>query len=147
MTEFKYKTWDEVEEGDVIAEFEMDITFRKVIQNVVATRDFFPGHHNPEYARAQGVENIYLNTFFYAGLIDRVVTDAFGPDVFIKRRKFRMLVPVPAESKIAVFGRVRRKFIINGKRTVLVDVSILRRDRHAQACVAEVLVEFPDAST
>jgi hypothetical protein len=63
---YKSKSWEEVEEGELLPEINMFISYRKVIQNVVATRDFFPGHHNPEYARAQGVEkHISSNTLLF----------------------------------------------------------------------------------
>jgi|FaiFalDrversion3_1042247.scaffolds.fasta_scaffold01096_3 acyl dehydratase len=139
---YKSKSWEEVEEGELLPEINMFISYRKVIQNVVATRDFFPGHHNPEYARAQGVENIYLQTHFFLGIVDRLVTDAFGPTVLIKRRRVQMLAPIPAGSKITVFGRVSRKYVENGEKLVDVDVSIVRRDKFYEACKAIVTALF-----
>jgi acyl dehydratase len=64
--------------------------------DAATTRDFFPGHHDREYARSQGAHDLYLNTMFYHGFVDRVVTDWAGPGSRVLRRKLRMLVPACA---------------------------------------------------
>lgn len=77
MAELKQnqKYWGDVSEGEVLPRVTMHVPFAKVILNAAATNDYFPGHHDPEYARAQGQRNIYLNTMAIEGFIDRVATD------------------------------------------------------------------------
>lgn len=134
-------SWDEVKEGDVLPEIRMLITYRKVVQTVLAARDFYPGHHNPEYARAQGIENIYLQTNFFQGFMDRVVTDAFGPGVFIKRRRMRMRSPVTPGTTLIAGGKVTRKYVQNGERLVDVEV-VIRKENNVTACEGSVTVAF-----
>lgn len=142
---YKTKSWAEVEEGEVLPEIRLFISYRKVIQNVAAARDFFPGHHNPQYAQAQGIENIYLQTHFFQGIVDRLVTDAFGPGVWIRRRKMQIISSVPAESNISVVGRVSRKRLEGGEHLADVDVTVLCKNggRFAEACKAVITVLNP----
>lgn len=74
----------------------MPVTVGRCVMDAATTRDFFPGHHDREYARAQGAHDVYLNTMFYHGFVDRVVTDWAGPDSRIVQRKLRMLLPACA---------------------------------------------------
>jgi len=53
-------------------ELRLDVTRELCVQNVAATGDFFPGHYDSEYARAQGVADTYLNTMFFHGLVDQL---------------------------------------------------------------------------
>lgn len=74
----------------------MPVTVGRCVLDAATTRDFFPGHHDQAYARNQGARDVYLNTMFYHGFVDRVVTDWAGPDSRIVRRSLRMLVPACA---------------------------------------------------
>ena len=91
MTETKLQQyWDDIVEGDAVAPITMDVTYSKVAMIMGTTSDYFPGHHDPEYARSQGQENIYVNTIFFQGFIDRLLTTWAGPATFIMARTFRM---------------------------------------------------------
>jgi acyl dehydratase len=56
-------------EDNSIPAIEFPVSYQTVIHNVAATRDFYPGHHNPAFARSQGTETIYLNTMAFQGLV------------------------------------------------------------------------------
>jgi len=43
--------WDAVSEGDVLPEIELAISYARVIAIPAATWDYFPGHHDPFYAK------------------------------------------------------------------------------------------------
>ncbi|HZZ45343.1 MAG TPA: MaoC family dehydratase N-terminal domain-containing protein [Pseudonocardia sp.] len=68
----------------------MPIDYRRVVHNAAATWDWFPGHHNPEYARDQGQRTIYLSTLFFHGFIDRAANEWFGPSYRPRRRRIEM---------------------------------------------------------
>jgi acyl dehydratase len=87
--------------------FELDITFARVAGLALATRDLFPGHHDPAYARKQGEADIYLNTMSLLGLCDRAVLEAVGPDHFVSARSMQMLRPFVAGSRLVAFADVR----------------------------------------
>ncbi|MGH9216138.1 MAG: hypothetical protein ACRDZS_07780, partial [Acidimicrobiales bacterium] len=78
--------WDDVEEGSALPRVDDEITYRRVIMNPATTWDYFPGHHDPEYARSQGQPTIYVNTMHFLGFVDRLATEWGGPRSFIARR-------------------------------------------------------------
>jgi acyl dehydratase len=80
--------------GESLPEVMLPVTLRLCIHDAAATRDYFPGHHDRDYARAQGTRDAYLNTMFFHGFTDRVVTDWAGPRATILERRLRMLAPV-----------------------------------------------------
>lgn len=85
---------DQVTKGDKLPEVTLEVTYATVATVLGATWDTFPGHHDPEFARAQGQQDIYLNTFALAGFLDRVALQWAGPEWFIRRRALRMTASV-----------------------------------------------------
>jgi acyl dehydratase len=116
--------WDAVSEGDVLPEIELPISYARVIAIPAATWDYFPGHHDPFYARDQGQETIYLSTMFYSGFLDRIVTDWAGPYAFIRARELAMTGSVYAGEQLTGRGQVRAKRIeTSGMQVIDVQVS------------------------
>jgi acyl dehydratase len=68
----------------------MHIAYDVVAGVIAGTRDWFPGHHDPSYARAQGKKDIYLNTGFFQGFIDRAALEHCGERSWVVRRELRM---------------------------------------------------------
>ena len=83
--------WDEIEVGTQTPGIELPITYAKIAGHVYATRDWFPGHHDPVYAKAQGRENVYANTMFFQGFLSRVVLNYVGPDWFEHKRSLKIV--------------------------------------------------------
>jgi acyl dehydratase len=94
------------EPGDQLQSISLAITITRAIQAAAATGDWFPGHHDAEYARAQGLPAIYVNALFVQGLVDRLVTDHYGAGARIRRRKLRTLSPLFAGRTATVRGSV-----------------------------------------
>jgi acyl dehydratase len=116
--------WEAVSEGDALPELPLPISYARVIAIPAATWDFFPGHHDPFYAKEQGQETIYLSTMFYSGFLDRIVTDWAGPYAFIRARELTMTGSVYAGEKLTGRGEVRAKRVEpNGMRVIDVQVS------------------------
>lgn len=82
----------------------LEITYRRVVHNAAATWDWYPGHHNPDYARSQGQRTIYLSTLLYHGLIDRAVGQWLGPQAIMTRREIRMQRSIYAGQSAVVRG-------------------------------------------
>jgi hypothetical protein len=81
----------DIRAGEHLREVGLQVTYEKVVGIVAATWDYFPAHHNPDYARSQGQRDIYLNTMVLGGFLDRIVLDWAGPDWFVRRRTMRMI--------------------------------------------------------
>jgi hypothetical protein len=115
--------WDAAAEGADLPVVELDIPYAKVAAIPGATWDYFPGHHDPFYARAQGQETIYLNTMFFSGFLDRIVTDWAGHQAFIRARELAMTGSVYAGEFLVGRGQVAAKRVEPGGMRVL-DVTV-----------------------
>lgn len=56
--------WDEVKEGEEISGFEMFLSETKMVEQVSGSQDFYPVHHDREFARAGGHPDVFFNTGF-----------------------------------------------------------------------------------
>ena len=134
--------WDDLTEGQDVSPITLPATYSMVLLSAIATMDFFPGHHDPEYARGQGQEGIYVNTMTYQGLVDRVVTDWAGPQTFIARRKITMQRPVYAGDTITGSGKVTRLHL-DGDGRGLADLKIDISNQNGLCCPATVTAALP----
>lgn len=85
--------WEDVAVGDEVKGFSLALTMTRMVLQVSGSQDFYPIHHDREFARAAGHEDIFLNTGFIRGALCRVLTDWIGRDGFVKRLAFQMRRP------------------------------------------------------
>jgi acyl dehydratase len=143
---YEQRYWEDVEEGTALPRVEDEITYRRVIMNPATTWDYFPGHHDPEYARSQGQPTIYINTMHFLGFIDRLATDWGGPRSFIARRKMSMQHSIYAGDTMVGEGTVVRKWSDDaaGRVRHLVDLELTVENQHGDLCApASVTLELP----
>lgn len=136
-----YRFWNDISEGEVLPRVEMPVPFEKVILDAAATQDYFPGHHNPAYARHQGQKNIYLNTMAIEGFIDRVATDWAGPHTFIRKRTMNMRASIYAGDTMVGEGTVEKHYELDGRS--LVDISITISTESGPCVPAQLTLELP----
>jgi acyl dehydratase len=101
--------WEDVEVGDEIKGFSLALTMTRMVLQVSGTQDFYPIHHDRDFARAAGHEDIFLNTGFIRGALCRALTDWIGREGFVKRLAFQMRRPNFLGETIQVKGRVTDK--------------------------------------
>jgi acyl dehydratase len=136
------REWEDVTEGEPIPRIESEITLKRVIMDAAATWDYFPGHHNVEYARQQGQKTIYINTMMFQGLIDKVITDWAGPETWLVRRKMTMQRSIYAGDTMYGEGRVVRRYIDDQGRH-LVDVEVTIGNQDGVVCPATATIMLP----
>lgn len=135
----------DLEIGSEIPEVALPITHTLVCLNAAATWDWFPGHHDPEYARTQGQPDIYLSTLFFHGFVDRAVIDWAGPDALVRRRKISMLRSIHPGQTATVRGRIVGLREEGGRQ--LVDLDLVVASEEGPCVPAEVTVELAAAGT
>ncbi|AYJ05693.1 MaoC family dehydratase [Mycobacterium avium subsp. avium] len=122
------------------------ISYQRVVENAGATWDYFPGHFDPDYARAQGNPTIYVNAMHLAGFADRVATEWAGPRSRVVRRAMRLAGPIYAGDTMIGRGRAvakRRDTSVDPPRC-LVDIEIEVTNQHgALCCPVELTVQLP----
>lgn len=136
--------WEDVNENDTLPRVTIEVPYKRVIMTPAATWDYMPGHHEPDYARSQGQKTIYLNTLFFQGLIDRVITEWAGPGTFIARRKLAMKSSIYAGDTAYGQGRVTRVYQDDQGRCK-VDVDVVISNQNGVSATADATVILPNA--
>lgn len=132
---------EDVAVGDELPPVSIPISYKRVCLNAAATWDWFPGHHDPEYARSQGQKTIYLSTLFFHGFIDRGLTDWAGPDALLRRRKISMLRSIHPGQTATLTGRVVA--VRDTALTGLVDLELMVSSEDGPCVPGEATLELP----
>jgi acyl dehydratase len=133
--------------GDRIPEISLDVTLRRLVINVGSSWDFFPGHFDTGYARANGHSDVFANTSLFLGVADRAITDWAGPRARIARRKLTMIRPVHAGETMFADGVVTGCRQDDGRQLIDLEIEIRNEQgRCAHATATIELVHRPDAA-
>lgn len=87
------RRFDDTRLGDELPELSIPITVALIAGGAIATRDYFPGHHDLEAARALGSPHIFMNILTTNGLVQRFVEDWCGPEGVLHDLKIRLGAP------------------------------------------------------
>ena len=79
MTSKNTKRFEDVRPGEVLPQLAVPITVSLINGGAIATRDYFPGHHDMEAARLLGSPHIFMNILTTNGLVQRFIEDWAGP--------------------------------------------------------------------
>jgi len=96
----------EIAVGDELPRFELDVTSTVVVAGAIASRDFMPAHHDPEFARSQGAPDMFLNILTTNGYVARFVTDWAGPEAIVRNIKIRLGGPAIPGQPLRFTGQV-----------------------------------------
>ncbi len=116
--------WEDASEGEEVQGFSLPLTMTRMVLQVSGTQDFYPLHHDREFARAGGHGDIFINTGFIRGLLCRLVGEWAGDAGFIRKLSFEMRRPHLLGDTIAVRGRVTRRWRDGERGAVDLDVWI-----------------------
>lgn len=72
--------FDDVQVGDKLPELAIPITVALITSGAIATRDFFPGHHDKDAAIELGSPHIFMNILTTNGLVQSFVERWSGPE-------------------------------------------------------------------
>jgi len=135
---YDQRAFEDVRVDEALPGARDEITYRRVIMNPAATLDFYPGHHDPEFARAQGQPTIFVNTMHVMGFIDRLVFEWGGPRTFLVRRKVSLAYPVYAGDTMVGAGRVldTRLEERQGRRRGVVDLEVTVDNQDGVRCAS-----------
>lgn len=87
------RTFDSVDVGEELPQLAVPITVALIAGGAVATRDYFPGHHDLEAARELGSPHIFMNILTTNGLVEQFVEGWAGPQCRLLTLKIRLGVP------------------------------------------------------
>ena len=64
--------------GDELPGISIPVTLQRLVMEAGANRDFSLIHHDGDVARATGAPDAYMNTFFIAGMFERLLREWMG---------------------------------------------------------------------
>jgi acyl dehydratase len=110
MTTMEFRTttldWRDINVGDEVTPLEIPVTATVIVAGAIASRDFMPVHHDPEFAKKQGSPNMFMNILTTNGLCVRFVTDWAGPEAMVKKLAIRLGVPAFPNDPLRFTGAV-----------------------------------------
>ena len=89
-----------------LPELVLDVTPTLIVSTAIATRDFYPVHHDRDFAVRGGSKDIFLNILTTTGLVQRYVTDWAGPDACVRSISIRLGAPCYAGDALTFSGQV-----------------------------------------
>lgn len=124
--------WDKIAEGDELPAVERDVDATLVVAGAVASRDFYPVHHDKAFAEQAGSPDIFLNILTTNGLMAAFVTNWCGPAWDLRSIEIRLKIPAFPGQKLTTTGTVTAKREEDGDR--LVDVAFTAATEFGPHC-------------
>lgn len=139
MTLQKTKHFEEIAVGDELPSLSIPITVPLIAGGAIATRDYFPGHHDLEAARALGSPHIFMNILTTNGLVQRFVEDWAGCAGVLKSLKIKLGAPNYPGDTMIFSGQVSSK----ESDSCTVEVSLKGKNSMGNHVTGTVTVQFP----
>ncbi|WP_248915475.1 MaoC family dehydratase [Pseudomonas moorei] len=93
MTSKNTKRFEDVRPGEVLPELAVPITVTLINGGAIATRDYFPGHHDADAARVLGSPHVFMNILTTNGLVQRFIEQWAGPLAKFTALKIKLGAP------------------------------------------------------
>ena len=74
-----HRSIETVSVGEEIGPVSIPVTLQRLVMDAGANRDFSLIHHDRDVAKATGAPDAYMNTFFIAGMFERLLREWMGP--------------------------------------------------------------------
>ena len=121
--ERKQSYWEDVEVGQEIPTgYSLKLDMTRMCMQVSGTQDYYPVHHDRDFARAQGVPDIFVNTGFLTAAVGRLLTDWIGLDGRLVKFRIEMRRMNLYGDIMTVKGKVTDKRVENGEHYIDADV-------------------------
>ena len=102
------RRFDDVQVGDELPALTVPITVQLIAGGAIATRDYFPGHHDKDAALALGSPHVFMNILTTNGLVQRFVESWCGPAAHLRDLKIKLGAPNYPGDTMTFSGEVVR---------------------------------------
>jgi acyl dehydratase len=131
---------DSVSVGDETGSISIPVTLQRLVMEAGANRDFSLIHHDADVARATGASDAYMNTFFIAGMFERLLREWMGQrGVLNKITNLRMKLFNAVGDTVIFSGRVSD--LVEDAGQVVIDLRA--ETENGETVTAEATVTLP----
>ncbi|NIS88587.1 MAG: acyl dehydratase [Woeseiaceae bacterium] len=135
-----HRGMDSIAVGDEIGPISIPITLQRLVMEAGANRDFSLIHHDADVARATGAPDAYMNTFFIAGMFERLLREWMGyRGVINSITNLRMKVFNTVGDTVTFSGTVSA--LDNDSRTVVIEMR--SATGNGETVTAEATITLP----
>ncbi len=127
--------------GEPLSEISLDLSLQRAIQAVAGTRDYYPFHHDAQFAKDNGAEGIFFNTMFLQGFVGRAVNEWFGNDAFPRRLEVAMRGSNYVGRTLTARGTVGESRVVDNRK--LIDVAVTLGTEDGPTTEVKVTVQVP----
>jgi len=127
--------------GDELPVFVLPVTTTVIVSGAIASRDFMPAHHDPDFARAQGAPHMFMNILTTNGYVARYVTDWAGPEARLRNIKIRLGAPAIPGKPLRFSGRVEK--VDEDRDERVIEVSVRAANDLGDHATGTVLLGLP----
>ena len=127
--------------GDELPVFVLPVTTTVIVSGAIASRDFMPAHHDPDFARAQGAPHMFMNILTTNGYVARFVTDWAGPEARLRSIKIRLGAPAIPGEPLRFSGRVEK--VSQDRDERVIEVSVRAANDLGDHATGTVLLGLP----
>ncbi len=128
---------------DKLEPITLELDLKRAIMAVAGTRDFYPFHHDAEWAKENGANDIFFNTMFLQGFAGRAVNEWFGYDAFLRKLDIGMRASVYKDRTLKIEGTVKGVQESDGATLVEIDAMMSTQDGPTTAVKATVQLGVP----
>lgn len=133
--------FEDVKGDEELSSFRITVTRTHIVKYVGAGGDFFPIHHDEEFAKSVGLPSVFANGLMHGGMLSRIVTDWAG-DGRIKRYKIRFAAMVWPGDTLSFAGHVIKKYRSDSENLVDCELSVTNQNGE-KTITGEATVALP----
>lgn len=133
--------FEDVKGDETLPSFQLTVTRTHIVKYIGAGGDFFPIHHDEEFAKSVGLPSVFANGLMHGGMLTRVLTDWAG-DGRVGRYKIRFASMVWPGDTLTFAGHVVKKYQQDGENLVDCELSVVNQ-KGESAITGEATVMLP----
>ncbi len=132
-------TFPDVSVGDELPPLDVPLTSAVIVGGALASRDYTPVHHDSAAARAQGMQDVFMNILTTNGYLGRYVTDWAGPKARITALSVKLGAPNVVGDTMKMTGSVVSADADSGE----IEVEVVGRNAWGNHAEGKVRVTLP----
>ncbi len=118
--------FEDVLGAEELSSFQITVNRTHIVKYAGAGGDFFPVHHDEEFAKSVGLPSVFAMGLMHGGMLTRIVTDWAG-DGMVRRYRLQFIGMVWPGDTLTFKGAVLKKYSDQGENLVDCELKIVNQ--------------------